>query len=402
MAAKQFVVKWGILATGGIADLFTRDLLTNPAIRNVSDIKHIVAAAASSSSASRASAFLKEVQAPSTAKAYGSYAELVSDPDVDIIYVATPHSHHFQNAMLCLAAGKHVLCEKSLTVNAAQAKLLVETAKAKNLFFMEAVWTRHFPLSIKIREIVTSGTIGKVHRVFSDLSFGTAQEDGSLSYPDENRMVNIDLAGGALLDLGIYALTWVFQILYHCQPKPREAPKVLAAMNKYRTGADEMTSMILQFEKSQSIGVASAGMRVATQPEEEGSYTSGPAVRIQGTKGEVQLYGPIYRPTHFTLIKVGAKKEEIEVFDFPIPTDKAKTGPKGQEGEGWGHGMYWEADEAARCLRDGKLESETMSWEESVVIMETMDETRRQGGLTYPDLIETAVFDRKSPLNGKA
>jgi predicted dehydrogenase len=99
--------------------VFTKDLLTNPAIRNVHDIQHIVAAAASSSSASRASAFLKEVQAPSTAKAYGSYAELVNDPDVDIIYVATPHSHHFQNAMLALEAGKHVLCEKALTVNAA-------------------------------------------------------------------------------------------------------------------------------------------------------------------------------------------------------------------------------------------------------------------------------------------
>lgn len=379
--------------------MFTKDLLTNPAIRNVTDIKHIVAAAASSSSASRASAFLKEVQAPSTAKAYGSYAELVSDPDVDIIYVATPHSHHFQNAMLCLKAGKHVLCEKALTVNAAQAKKLVETAKAQNVFFMEAVWTRHFPLSIQIRETVKSGAIGKVHRVLSDLSFGQAKEDGNLGYPDENRMVNIDLAGGALLDLGIYALTWVFQILYHCQPKPREAPKVLAAMNKYRTGADEMTSMILQFEKNQSMGIATTNMRVATQPEKEGTYISGPAVRIQGTKGEIQLYGPIYRPTHYTVIKVGADKEEV--YDFPIPTDKEKVGPKGHEAEGWGHGMYWEADEAARCLRDGKLESETLDWEESIVIMETMDETRRQGGLVYPELIETAIFDPKSPLNGK-
>jgi predicted dehydrogenase len=344
---------------------------------------------------------LKEVQAPSTAKAYGSYAELVNDPNVDIIYVATPHSHHFQNAMLVLTAGKHVLCEKALTVNAAQAKKLFETAKEKKVFFMEAVWTRHFPLGIKIRETVTSGEIGKVHRVLSDLSFGEGKEDGSLGYPDENRMVNIDLAGGALLDLGIYALTWVFQILYHCQPKPREAPKVLAAMNMYRTGADEMTSMILQFKNNQSMGIATTNMRVATQPEKEGTYTSGPAVRIQGTKGEIQVYGPIYRPTHYTLIKVGAEKDEVQEFNFPIPTDKEKIGPKGQEAAGWGHGMYWEADEAARCLRDGKLESETLGWEESLVVMEIIDETRRQGGLTYPELIETAIYDPKSPLNGK-
>jgi predicted dehydrogenase len=365
-------------------------------------VQHIVAAAASSSSASRAAAFLKDVQAPSTAKAYGSYAELVKDPDVDVIYVATPHSHHFQNTMLCLEAGKHVLCEKSFTVNAAQAKKLVETAKAKKLFLMEAVWTRYFPLSIQIREMVTSGAIGTVHRVSSDLSFGEATEDGGLTFPLENRMVNLDLAGGCLLDLGIYALTWVFQILYHCQPKPREEPKVIAAINKYdKTGADEMTSMILQFQKNKSMGIATTNMRVATQPDGMDSLASGPAVRIQGTKGEIQVFGPIFRPTHYKVIKNGEKPEVKDVL-CPIPTDKEKPGPKGHEADGWGHGMFWEADEVARCLRDGKLQSETLDWDESILIMETMDEVRRQGDLTYPELIETAVFDPKSSLNGKA
>ena len=360
-------------------------------------------AAASSSSAARASEFLKDVQAPGTPKAYGSYKELVNDPDVDIIYVATPHSHHFQNAMLALEAGKHVLCEKALTVNAAQARKLVETAQAKNLFFMEAVWTRYFPLSIKIRETIISGGIGKVHRVFSDLSFVWPKEDGSLGWPDSHRMVNLDLAGGALLDLGIYSLTWVFQTLYHCQPKPREAPKVVAAINKYaRTGVDEMTSIILQFEKNQSMGIATTNLRVATQPEEGDSGISGPAVRIQGTEGEIQVFGPIFRPTRYRVIKVGAKKDDVEEVEFPIPKDKERTGRAGEEAQGWGHGMFWEADEAARCIRDGKLESETLSWEESIVIMETMDETRKQGGLTYPELIETTEYDPKSPLNGKA
>jgi predicted dehydrogenase len=381
--------------------VFTRDLLTNPAVRNVHDVQHIVAAAASSSSASRASAFLKEVQAPSTAKAYGSYAELVKDPDVDVIYVATPHSHHFQNTMLCLEAGKHVLCEKSFTVNAAQAKKLVETAKAKNLFLMEAVWTRYFPLSIKIRELVTSGAIGKVHRVYSDLSFGEATEDGGLTFSDDHRMVNKDLAGGALLDLGIYSLTWVFQILYHCQPTPREAPRVLAAMNKYKTDADEMTSMILQWKENKSMGIATTNMRVATQPDGMGSHTSGSAVRIQGTKGEIQVMGPIFRPTHFRVIKAG-QRGEVEEVPCPIPRDTERQGEKGHETEGWGHGMFWEADEVARCLRDGKLQSETLGWDESILIMETMDEVRKQGDLTYPELIETTVYDPKSPLNGKA
>jgi len=134
-------------------------LTVNPETRDVKDIKHEIVAAASSSSASRAGDFLKKVGASSSAKAYGSYEELVADKDVDIIYVATPHSHHYQNAMLCLEAGKNVLCEKAFTVNAAQAKKLAEKAKEKNLFLMEAVWTRYFPLSIYVRDIITSGKV---------------------------------------------------------------------------------------------------------------------------------------------------------------------------------------------------------------------------------------------------
>lgn len=124
-------VRWGILATGGIAQTFTKDLLIDPETREVKHIKHTVVAAASSSSRTRAEQFLKDVGAPSSAKAYGSYEELVKDEDVQIIYLATPHSHHYQNAMLCLDAGKNVLCEKAFTCNAAQAKKLVEKAQSK-------------------------------------------------------------------------------------------------------------------------------------------------------------------------------------------------------------------------------------------------------------------------------
>ena len=366
------------------------------------DVKHIITAVASSSSASRATTFLKEIKAPGEPKAYGSYAELVRDPDVDIIYVATPHSHHFQNSMLALEAGKHVLCEKAFTVNGKQARKLVETAREKNLFLMEAVWTRYFPMSIKIREMVTTGAIGKVHRVMADLSLPEAAADGSLNFDVGHRMVNIDLAGGALLDLGIYSLTWVMQILYHCQPKPREAPKVVAAINKYdKTGADEMTSIILQFERQKSMGIATTAFRVGTTPDGEGSPAAGPACRIQGTTGEIQVMGPLYRPEHYKVLKVGGTKGEVEQVSCPIPKDKNRDGRDGDP-EGWGHGMAWEADEAARCLRDGKLESETLSWDESILIMDVMDEVRKQGGIVYPELIETAIFDPKSPLNGKA
>jgi predicted dehydrogenase len=152
------------MATGWIAEMFSKDLLTNPATRDVHDVRHEIVAVASSSAKERAAEFITKIDGPSTAKTYGSYHELVADPDVDIVYVATPHSHHFQNAMLALEAGKNVLCEKALTVTASQARKLVDKAREKNLFFMEAVWTRYFPISIKVRELVASGAIGNVYR----------------------------------------------------------------------------------------------------------------------------------------------------------------------------------------------------------------------------------------------
>ncbi len=174
--------------------------MIDPSTRKVSDVKHTVTAAASSSSSSRAKQFLETCKCPSSAVAHGSYEELVKDPNVDIIYVATPHSHHYQNTMLCLLAGKHVLCEKSLTVNAAQAKTLVQTAKEKQLFLMEAVWTRFFPLSIEIRKTIENGELGAVHRVIADLSFGQDVENTWGADGAKHRMVNMDLAGGAMLD----------------------------------------------------------------------------------------------------------------------------------------------------------------------------------------------------------
>ena len=147
--SKKFQLKWGILATGGIAVSFGRDLTINPETRDRKDIEHVVVAAASSSSADRAKKYLEEVNAPDSAKAYGSYKELVEDGNVDIVYVATPHSHHYQNVMLCLNANKPVLCEKSLVANAKQAELLIKKAREKNLFLMEAVSLHHLRPSLE-------------------------------------------------------------------------------------------------------------------------------------------------------------------------------------------------------------------------------------------------------------
>ncbi|KAL6910306.1 hypothetical protein GGI43DRAFT_378287 [Trichoderma evansii] len=385
-AGNPYTVKWGIMATGGIAETFCKDLLCNPEIRGVTDVRHEIVAVASSSSKKRADEFLKTIDGAFDAKTYGSYPELVADPNIDIIYVATPHSHHFQNTMLALDAGKHVLCEKAFTVTAAQARKLVETANAKNLFLMEAVWTRYFPLSIQIRKRITSGEIGTVYRTIGDLSFNSnATEGKGLSFADSHRMVNVDLAGGAILDLGVYPLTWVFQTLYHLQPEQdKEAPTVVAASNKYTTGADENTAIICQFPQHNTLGVATTTLRAHTDPE----LDAVPAIRIQGSEGEIQVFFPAYRPLKYKVVK---KSGESQLIDCPIPGDPARNG--------WGHGMFWEADEAARCLRDGKKESATLPWTESIVIMETMEAALKQGGIQYPELITTDVYDPKSPLN---
>ncbi|KAI9807065.1 MAG: hypothetical protein M1825_005782 [Sarcosagium campestre] len=377
-------IRWGILATGWIAQTFAKDLVIDPHTRGVKDVKHTVTAAASSSSVERAQQFLSECKCPAEAKAYGSYEELVQDPNVDIIYVATPHSHHYQNAMLCLKAGKHVLCEKSFTVNAAQAKKLVEVAREKKLFLMEALWTRYFPLSIEIRGLIERGEIGPIHRVIADLSFG---EDVEKKWGTTDRMVNMDLAGGALLDLGIYPLTWLFQCLYHTvPPERRRAPSVVSSIVKYeKTGADEMTSMILTFPSvyggsHAAHGIALTNFRVAT--DIDGHNSTRPAIRIQGTKAEIQVDGPAYSPTRYRVIPAGTKDEpsRVKEVSHEIPP-------------GWG--MFWEADEAARCIRDGNLESASLGWDEILVIMETMDEVRKQNGLVYPDKIETTDYPVK-------
>ncbi|KIV96303.1 hypothetical protein PV10_00185 [Exophiala mesophila] len=387
-------VRWGILATGLIAETFTKDLLLDPATRDVHDVIHTVVAAASSSSKERAEQFLKTVGAPASAQAYGSYQELVQNPEIDIVYIATPHSHHYQNAMLALEAGLNVLCEKAFTVNAAQAKQLVQLARSKNLFLMEAVWTRYFPLSIYVRDTITSGRIGPVTRVFADNS--RANDPEGAWADGKHRMVNPDLAGGALLDLGIYSLTWVFQTLYTTQPVGnRKAPTVVSSMTKYpATGVDERTSILLTFPRSaeqgyDAHGIATTGFRATTDTDNKG--TSGASVRIMGSKGEIQVWPPIYRPTKTRLILSSGETEDKE---WPQPGPGKGSGwYNGFSGdnhdEGVGHGMFWEADEAARAVIEGRKEGKFEGLDESVLIMEVMDEVRKQNDLKYPDKIES-------------
>ncbi|CRK48068.1 hypothetical protein BN1723_001325 [Verticillium longisporum] len=387
-----FTLRWGIIATGLVAEdlAFAKDLQTRPASRGVSDVEHKIVAVSSLRDSKKVEAFLTKIKCPPhETKTYGSYAELVADPNVDIVYVATPHSHHFQNAMLAIQAHKNVLCEKALTVTAEQTRRLVQAAREKNVFLMEAVWTRFQPVSVKVRELIASGEIGVVERVFADLSFNySAEEEGKLIFLDAHRKVNLGLAGGALLNFGTYALAWVFQVLYHLQPEAeKEEPEIISTMNKYFTGTDESTVVVCRFPKHKTIGIATTSLRSASDPSETGKATS---VRIQGPKGEIAVAHPAYCPTGYRVLRNGAR-EESELIEGPFPKDDDR--------EGWGHGFFWEADEAARCIRDGKKESSIIPLHESIAIMEVMDEALRQGGVTYPALITSHEFDAMSPLN---
>ncbi|OQV07797.1 hypothetical protein CLAIMM_12171 [Cladophialophora immunda] len=360
-------IHWGIMATGWIAQTFVKDLLVDPTTRNVKDIRHVVTAVASSSSLSSAEKFVSNFVSPSQSTKctpYGSYEELVKDPAVDIIYIA-----------------RHTLtttktpCSVSLTINPSSAR-------------------KRSPQTI--RKHITDNDIGEVLRVVSDLSIGAVPEkDFDLGH----RMVNLDLAGGALLDLGVYALTWVFQSMYHTLPpqvREQSRPKVIgAAMTpEPRTGADESTLILLEFPKSTPAGktkahaVATTAMRVSDDPargHDGKEDVEVPAVRIEGEKGEIQVYGPIYRPMRYRLVP---KDKNAEILDRKF------------EFEGGCHGMMYEADAAARCLIAGELESETLPWAESTLIMEVMDEARKQGGLVYPDAIESTGYPVK--LTAKA
>lgn len=181
--------------------------------------------------------------------------------------------------------------------------------------------------------------------------------------------------------VGIYSLTWVFQTLYHTLPPSQRKPpsSIQSSMVKYpATGADEDTTILLTFptttpnnDRRTSHAVAMTAFAVDSHPK------GTPSVRIQGTKGEIQIIGPAYRPVKYRVVPTDESKQIREVEpEFPAG----------------GHGMYWEADEVARCLRDGKLESEGMPWEESIVIMEVMDEVRKQNGLVYPEKIESVEY----------
>lgn len=321
-------VRWGIIGTGGIASTFAGDLSLLPDAE---------LAAVGSRTKESADAFAERFAIPHR---HGSYEALVADPEVDVVYVSTPHPWHHPNALLAIGAGKHVLVEKPFTLNAGQARELIDAAKAQGTFLMEAMWTRFLPHIVRIRELLAAGRLGEVRSVTA--------EHGQWFEKDPNfRLFAPGLGGGALLDLGIYPLSFASMVL--------GAPtRVTAVSDMAFTGVDAQTSVVLQYDGGrQSIAFTTLDTLTSNRAS------------INGTEARIEIDGVFYSPTAFHLID---RDGTDELVDIPHQ----------------GHGLRHQAAEVGRCIRAGLTESPILPLSETLSIMETMDEVRRQIGLRYP------------------
>lgn len=321
-------VRWGILATGGIARLFTKDLLEHG--------HHVTAVGSRSQANARSFADDFGIE-----RAHGSYDALVSDPNVDVVYVATPHNVHAENAIAALSHGKHVLVEKAFTVNAAEAQKVVDLARSSGLLVMEAMWTRFLPHMRFVRETVSSGRIGEVRSVHAD-------HTQKLTSDPAHRLNNPALAGGALLDLGVYPLSFAHDIL--------GAPdQVTAVATMKDTGVDASVATVMTHRNG----------AVSTTYSTMESRGPNRAV-VLGSEGRIEIGSVWYSPAPVNVYD--ARSEPVDSFDEPVT----------------GRGMQYQAAEVERLLAVGETESPLMTPSGSVGVMDTMDRIRATIGLRYP------------------
>ncbi|BCW17540.1 oxidoreductase [Arthrobacter sp. NtRootA9] len=320
-------LRWGILGTGFIAGLQAKDLLENGFT--------VQAIGSRTPESSRAFA-----DAHGIATAHGSYEDLVADPDVDVIYIATPHPFHHANALLALNAGKHVLVEKAFTINAREAQEVVDLAAEKGLVALEAMWTRFLPHMARIRDIIGTGTIGEVRKVL-------ASHNQDLPKDPAHRLNDPALGGGALLDLGIYPISFAFDILGAPQ-------RILASAAKTATGVDRQTSAIFEY----------AGGAQAIVDCELDAASANRALVI-GTDGWIDIESTWYNPVPFTVFDNAGNV--VERFEQPVTS----------------RGMQYQAAELERLVQSGAVAGTILPPTESVSIMAAMDEIRRQTGVTY-------------------
>ena len=326
-------LRWGIVGTGLIADMMAKDLREGTGER-----EHVVAAVGSRTAAS-AERFGDAHDVPAGHR-HGSYAELVADDTVDVVYVATPHPMHLADAVLALDAGKPVLVEKAFTMTGAEARELVAHAGRAGLFCMEAMWTRFLPHVVRIREILAGGALGRIELVTADHGQWFESDPGF-------RLFAPELGGSALLDLGVYPVSFASMVWGGAQPE-RLVTMIDPAFNGL---VDGQTSMIFGYPGGgQSLLTCTSAARSATRAS------------IVGTEGRIDVEGDFYAPTTFTVTPRGG---EPTTEDLPFR----------------GRGMAYQADEVARCLEAGRTESDVLPLTETVAIMQTMDAVLADGGM---------------------
>ena len=322
-------IRWGVVGTGLIASRFARDLV-------LLDDAEVVAVG--SRALATADAFAERFAVP---RRYGSYEELAADPEVDAVYVSTPHPGHHAATRIALEGGKAVLCEKPFMLNAAEADDVIALARERGLFLMEAMWTRFVPHMVRIREILAAGTLGRL--------VGVQADHGQwFAYDVEHRLFAPSLGGGALLDLGVYPVSFASSVL-------GTPISVTAVSDPAETGVDGQTTVVLRC----------AGSTQAVLTTTLWAVTPCRAT-IVGTDARIEVDPTWYVPTSFSVLS--RDDEVLERFEEPRV----------------GHGLRYQAAEVGRCLREGLTESPVLSLDESRSVMATMDEVRRQIGLTYP------------------
>jgi predicted dehydrogenase len=327
MALSTETVRWGVAATGGIAVRFMEGMQL---------VDDGVVAAVGSRTLDRAVAFADRFGIPGR---HGSLDELAADPDLDVVYVASPHSAHEADTVRLLEAGKHVLCEKPLALNAGQAQRMADTARANGMFLMEAIWSRFLPAYQRLGELLAAGRIGTPLMV--EASFGFTRP-----VTPEHRLFDLALGGGSLLDLGIYPVQLCSLVF--------GAPDRVAAVGHLgSTGVDERVAAVLH-HRAGGLGIVQTAITAPLACE----------ARISGSEGWVRLPAFMHCPQQ---LLVGGQRGD-EVVDAPFEGD----------------GIRFQVHEVHRCLREGLGESPVVPLAETVEMARTLDEVRRQIGLRYP------------------
>ncbi|MYH60278.1 MAG: Gfo/Idh/MocA family oxidoreductase [Caldilineaceae bacterium SB0675_bin_29] len=321
-------IRWGILGTGRIAGDFATGLAAE------SDAEIV---AVGSRAQHTADEFADRFAIPNR---HPSYDALAADPDVDIIYIATPHTLHKENTISCLNAGKAVLCEKPFAINSAEAQDMIDCARAHGIFLMEAMWTRFLPHIRDMVRRIEEGQIGDIRLFQGDFCYRAPVNPAS-------RAFNPDLGGGALLDIGVYPIS----LVHHLLGGPA---RIASFAHLGETGVDELAGMLFQYEDG-ALAVMSTAVRANTPH----------SLLISGTQGEIRADARWWAPSGFTISRDGYEPETVRPDII-------------------GNGWNYQAVECGRCLREGLTEHELLPHDESRAIMRLMDGLREDWGLRYP------------------